>query len=156
MRIKGLIDEDFVNYRKPSMFVAFPTCTFKCERECGIACCQNSPLAKAEDIEVRADDVVLRYMDNPITKALVLGGLEPFDSYGDMLALIEAFRRGCQDDVVIYTGYREDELSGMLDPLRGLGGVIVKFGRYRPGESPHRDEVLGVDLASSNQYAKRI
>ena len=35
MRIKFLVDEDFVNYKKPSMFIGFPSCTWKCEKECG-------------------------------------------------------------------------------------------------------------------------
>ena len=36
MKLKGLIDEDFVNYKDPSLFLIFPFCTFKCEKECGI------------------------------------------------------------------------------------------------------------------------
>ena len=34
--------EDFTNYKKPSMYIAFPSCTFKCEGECGQKICQNS------------------------------------------------------------------------------------------------------------------
>jgi hypothetical protein len=34
--------------------------------------------------------------------------------------------------------------------------IVIKFGRYRPGQQKHFDEVLGVELASDNQYAKRI
>ena len=45
MKIKGIIAEDFVNYKKPSMFIGFPTCTWKCEKECGIEMCQNKGLA---------------------------------------------------------------------------------------------------------------
>ena len=30
MKIKGLISEDFVNYKKPAMTIMFPYCTFKC------------------------------------------------------------------------------------------------------------------------------
>ena len=33
-------------------------------------------------------------------------------------------------------------------------GVIVKFGRFRPNQEKHYDEVLGVYLISDNQYAK--
>ena len=33
-------------------------------------------------------------------------------------------------------------------------GVIVKYGRFRPNQEPHYDEVLGIKLASINQYAK--
>ena len=48
MIIKELRDEDFTNYKLPSMVVGFPSCTFKCEKECP-GCkgmCQNSSLAK--------------------------------------------------------------------------------------------------------------
>ena len=48
MKIKGLISEDFVNYKKPSMTIMFPYCIgFKC----GAEYCQNSPLAKSKNIE---------------------------------------------------------------------------------------------------------
>ena len=32
-RIKDVIDEDFANYKKPSMFIATSQCSFKCEKE---------------------------------------------------------------------------------------------------------------------------
>jgi hypothetical protein len=34
--------------------------------------------------------------------------------------------------------------------------IIIKYGRYIPNQTPHYDEVLGVYLASDNQYAVRI
>lgn len=34
--------------------------------------------------------------------------------------------------------------------------IVVKFGRYIPGQEKHYDEVLGVYLASDNQYAEKI
>ena len=34
MRIKNLIDEDFVNYKKPSLFIGCGECDFKCEKSC--------------------------------------------------------------------------------------------------------------------------
>ena len=39
MLIKGIIDEDFLNYKKPSMVIAFPHCSFKCEKELGKKVC---------------------------------------------------------------------------------------------------------------------
>lgn len=39
MLIKNLIEEDFVNYKKPSMVVLFPNCSFKCDKECGRPVC---------------------------------------------------------------------------------------------------------------------
>jgi len=47
MKIVNLIDEDFCQYKKPSMFIGFPTCSFKCDKECGRPICQNSALAAA-------------------------------------------------------------------------------------------------------------
>ena len=101
MKIKGLISEDFVNYKKPAMTIMFPRCTFKC----GEGHCQNSPLVKAENIELDVSDIVARYLNNPITESVVMQGLEPFDSWNDLFDLIKQFREKTDDDIVIYTGY---------------------------------------------------
>ena len=50
IKIRGLVDEDFVNYKKPAMFIAFPYCTFKCDKECGYSVCQNSSLVENTNI----------------------------------------------------------------------------------------------------------
>lgn len=156
MLIKNIIDEDFVNYNKPSMFIIFPTCTWKCEKECGITCCQNSKLSQLPNIEVSAHNIAKRYKKNPITKAIVCGGLEPFDSWEDLQNLIIELRALTQDDIVIYTGYRYSEICQQVDKLRGFSNIIIKFERFIPGQKPHYDEILGVNLASDNQYAERI
>lgn len=163
MKVKFLVEEDFVNYKKPSMFIGFPTCTWKCEKECGKKMCQNSKLAHSPDIEIDYENIVKRYMDNPISQAVVFGGLEPFDSAHDVLTLVECFREVTQDDIVIYTGYTEEELDStyldgylVLEDLSYYPNIVVKFGRFIPDEPPHFDEVLGINLASNNQYAKRI
>ena len=54
---------------------------------------------------------------------------------------------------VIYTGYEIDEtpMKEIIPTLKQLGNVIVKVGRYIPNDTPHFDEVLGVNLASNNQ-----
>jgi organic radical activating enzyme len=156
MWIKQLIDEDFVNYKKPSMFIAFPSCTFKCEKECGEHCCQNSALAQANDVHVSINSLIERYKNNPITKAVVCGGLEPFDSWRDLQYFIMSFRYRCLDDIVIYTGYKEEEILDKIEWLDSYGPIIVKFGRFVPNQQPHYDEVLGVKLASDNQYAKVV
>ena len=41
MKIKNIIEEDFVNYKVPSMFISTSQCDFKCDRECGKNVCQN-------------------------------------------------------------------------------------------------------------------
>lgn len=152
MKIKGIIEEDFVNYKKPSMYVAFPKCSFKCGR----ADCQNSALAKEKDIEVSASYIIQAYLDNPIPSAIVCCGLEPFDSWEDLKDLIIKMRQHNDDDIVIYTGYTEEELRDKVKWLSKYKNIIVKFGRFVPNQEKHFDGVLGVWLSSSNQYAKRI
>ena len=148
--------EDFTNYKKPSMYIAFPSCTFKCERECGQKICQNSSLVQSKTLEVGVKSIVNKYINNTITSAIVIGGLEPFDSKEDLFILISYFRVSTQDDIVIYTGYKEEEIKNQLQYLRAYRNIIVKFGRFIPNQQPHYDDVLGVMLASDNQYAERI
>lgn len=159
MILVGIIDEDFVNYKKPSMTIEFPYCDLKCDRDCGMPVCQNSNLLKQPMYYISADRLYERYHDNPITNAIVCQGLEPFDSWHNLEELIHCFRveHNCLDDFVIYTGYNEDEINRKIKYLKCVyPNIIVKFGRFVPNDEPHYDEVLGVKLASSNQYAEKI
>lgn len=157
MKIKGLIEEDFVNYKKPSMFIIFPSCTFKCDKEAGCSICQNSGLANEPDIDISFIEIVSRYVKNPITKAIVFGGLEPFDSE-ELFMFIEYIRNYTDDDIIIYTGYTEEEIFYEVNWLQesGIKNIIIKYGRFIPNQEKHYDEILGVELASPNQYARRI
>lgn len=156
MIIKGLNECDFVNYKKASMFISFPFCTFKCEKECGEHCCQNSALTQASNIDVNVESLVERYLSNQITSAVVFGGLEPLDSWDDVKIFIETLRKYTDDDCVIYTGYNKNECEDKIKWLKQFPNIIIKFGRYRPNDTPHYDPILEVQLASSNQSAERI
>ena len=161
MTIKGIIDEDFVNYKKPAMVIEFPYCDFKCDKECGEPICQNSSLVNEPNINISYEDIIKRYLANPITEAIVCQGLEPFDSMFDVISLILVLRGQyhCDDDFVIYTGYTKEELIRNRETPQSLAqfeNIIIKYGRYIPGQAPHYDEVLGVKLASDNQYAERL
>ncbi len=156
MIIKQLLDEDFVNYKKPSMFIGFPSCSWKCDRECGMQVCQNSALASAPIKNIDFKTIVNRYINNPITSSIVCGGLEPFDTWDDLYGLVTYLRVSTQDDIVIYTGYYKEEIEVYIDELKVFLNIIIKFGRYIPGCKKHYDEVLGIYLASDNQYAERI
>ena len=166
MLIKGIIDEDFINYKKPSMYIATSKCSFKCDKECGRAVCQNSCLAQAQSLDITVPEIVDRYMSNPITKAIVLSGMEPFDTPEIIYELVRTLRDGnVMDDIVIYTGYTEYELtlddSGRQENatynwLKHYPNIYIKFGRFVPDQEPHYDEVLGVMLASDNQYGKKV
>lgn len=160
MRVTNIVYEDFVNYKKPSMFLGSISCDFKCCVEGGfdISICQNSSLAQAKITDISNYEIYNKYMHNPITQAVVIGGLEPMLQWQEVLDLIYFFRaNGCDDDFVIYTGYTEDELEQtILWNFKKFKNIIFKFGRFRMNEPHHYDEVLGVELASPNQYAKRI
>ena len=155
MKVKGLIDEDWVNYKEASMFITFPNCSFKCDKECGRAVCQNSTLAQEKDIEISIQSLIERYGQNPITKAVVCGGLEPFDSWTELQCFIINFRYWFPDDIVIYTGYKEEEVKDKIEWLKLYEPIVVKFGRFIPDDVSHLDHILGVKLSSSNQYAVR-
>ena len=135
IRIKGLEDEDFVNYRKPSMFIALGYCDWKCCKEANIpiTVCQNSELAKAKDIEVPIRELFDRYINNPITSSVVIGGLEPMTVTSYVLDLLDYFRtHGCDDDFVIYTGYYEDEIQEKVHLVTTFKNIIIKYGRFIP------------------------
>lgn len=156
MLIKNIDECDFVNYKKISMFIIFPFCTFKCDKEFGITLCQNWSLVKEPNLNISNEEIINRYMNNPITKSIVMGGLEPFESWEEMYSFIRDFRKVCDDDIVIYTGFNEDEILDKIYKLIEFKNIIIKFGRYKPNQEKHYDDVLGIKLASDNQYAKKI
>ena len=157
MRIKGVIDEDFSNYKEPSMFIITSECSFKCDIECGESCCQNGSLTGTPTIDVDTDELIKKYTGNPITRAVVFGGLEPLDQLAEVWYFIYKLRYdyGCKDTVVIYTGYTEDEVGQMvIDIFSDFGNIVIKYGRFVPHKERRFDDVLGIYLASPNQYAK--
>jgi hypothetical protein len=154
MLLKTFHDEDFNNYRLPSMILGFPYCTFKCD-EC---LCQNSTLAKYENVDYGVDELIKRYLNNHLTRAIVFGGLEPLDSFKDVKEFIHKLRwkYRCNDPVIIYTGYEKEEISEEIRLLSYYPNVILKVGRYEPNQKRHYDDILGVYLASDNQYAFKV
>lgn len=148
--IKDIKEEDFIQYRSPSMTIFFPYCSFKCGKDL----CHNYALRNTPNMKLSEVAIAYRYKLNKLTKAIVFSGLEPFDSLDDMVKLIEALRQYTTDPIVIYTGYTEDEIIGKLQLIIPYGNLIVKYGRYRPDLPSVWNEILGVKLASSNQYAK--
>lgn len=160
MIIKALVDEDFVNYKVPTMYIGTAQCDGKCCREAGIplSVCQNDEWRKRATIDMADRKIINRYLQNPITKAICFAGLEPFEQFDELLRLIRTLRLEyqCDDPVVIYTGFNRDEIEAEITKLAELKNIIVKFGRYVPNQEPRYDEVLGVTLASPNQYAEVI
>ena len=132
-RIKDVIDEDFINYKKPSMFIATSKCSFKCEIEDSRDKCQNMPITKQPTINENINKLIKRYLSNDITQAIVIGGLEPFDQFKELYNFIKMFREVSIDDIVIYTGYTEKEINEQVNLLLDLnknGNLIIKYGRF--------------------------
>lgn len=158
IKVKGVIWEDTVNYKKISTTLMMPKCDFKCDKENGVQLCQNWRLAAAPEQTVHINSFIRAYKDNPITEAIVLQGLEPFDSLIDLYTVAAALEDfNITDDLVIYTGYNRTEIKSKLKPLYKVPGhLIIKWGRYIPNQEPHYDPVLGVYLASDNQYGEQL
>lgn len=161
--IKDIVDEIYQDYKYASMLIAMPTCTWKCLREKNLPLdiCQNSKICKLNDIEVSNFEIIERFKNNINTKAIIFAGLEPMDSFDDVLSFVDEIRS--RDDInsndshiVIYTGYNEDEVEEKIFQLEKYRNIFVKFGRYVPDSKPKFDKVLGVELASENQYAIKL
>lgn len=156
MKVKNIIDEDFTNYKKPSMFIGTSSCDFKCDKECGKPVCQNSELAKAPTIEIDDEEIIQRYLNNPITEAIVFGGLESFDTFEELYNFIKIFREKNNDDIVIYTGYYPDEIEDKIKELYSFKNIYIKFGRFIPNSQKIYDNILGIELSSNNQFTLPI
>ena len=110
MHIKMIVDEDIINYKKPSMMIGTVVCTWKC---CDDACiphstCQNYGWNIAPIYNIPNEDIIERYMNNVYTDAIIFAGLEPFDQFDELITFIDKFREVSNDDVVIYTVYNQN------------------------------------------------
>ena len=152
------MDEDFNNYKKPSMFVGTSTCNWKCclDGNFPITVCQNQSFNKEPNIQYSVEQLTKRYLTNPITQAIIFGGLEPMLQFEDVLNFIKYFREFCNDDIVIYSGYYKNEIENEVNQLKQYPNIIIKYGRYIPNHKSHYDSILGVNLASDNQYSEKI
>ena len=158
MRLKNIVDEDFINYKNCSMFIGTISCGGKCCIEAGIplSVCQNDEWRNAKVLDIPDETIIKRYLDNRYSDCIVFGGLEPFEQYEELLMFIKEFRKVSNDQIIIYTGYEKVELSNQIEELSTYPNIIIKFGRYIPNRDTRFDDVLGVTLASDNQYAERI
>lgn len=57
MKLKGIIDCDFTNYKEPVITLEFPTCDFKCDKLNGCQVCQNSKLAAEPNIDISFEKI---------------------------------------------------------------------------------------------------
>ena len=160
MIIRTIVDEDFVQYKEPCMYIATAFCNGKCCKEAGIplSVCLNDAWRGTATIAMVDEGIIERYLSNSITTAICFAGLEPFEQFDQVYNFIEKLRKdyNCDDTVLIYTGYNKEEIAERIEKLKDFDNIIIKFGRFVPDNPGRFDDVLGVRLASDNQYAERI
>ena len=160
MRLKTIVEESFDYYRYPVFLMAAAECDFKCCKEAHISekVCQNYPWSFKPVKLCDDEDIIRKYLSNPISKAVCFAGLEPLLQAQELYSFMRLFRKYSEDPIIIYTGYNRNEIEYAISCFEATAekNVIVKFGRYVPGQKPHYDPVLGVNLASDNQYGEVI
>lgn len=158
MKLKFIKRDDFVNYKKCSMFLGTTSCDWKCCKENNLPCstCQNYPWSNNPIKEFDNKDIISMYLKDGLEESIVFGGLEPMLQFQELVSFIDKFRKVSEDDIVIYTGYYKTELEKEIKILKKYKNIIIKFGRYVPNRKSKYDKVLGITLASDNQYAERI
>lgn len=157
--VKEVVDENFQDYKKASMLIASVKCDFKCFNKPGSGpnLCHNMDIIKRPNKSIYIPDLFLRYRSNPITSAVIIGGLEPILQFVEILNLVKYFRQnGCPDDFVLYTGYDKSEILDKVNCLKQFKNIILKYGRFIPNKPRKFDDVLGVYLNSPNQYAEKV
>lgn len=158
MRLKFIKRDDFVNYKKCSMFLGTTSCDWKCCKENIIPCsvCQNYPWSNNPIKEFDNKDIINAYLKDGLEESIVFGGLEPMLQFQELVSFIDEFRKVSKDDIVIYTGYYKSEIEKEIEILKKYKNIIIKFGRYIPNRNSRYDEILGITLISDNQYAEKI
>lgn len=159
MLVKEIIAENFQDYKKISMFICANSCDGKCWREQGLspAICQNDKILCQKTISIPNEEIVEMFMSNHVSEAIIFGGLEPLLQIEDVVDIIRILRdAGDRSDVVVYTGYKLEEspTQNFIQRIResNLPHVLLKVGRYIPNDIGKFDEILGVRLASQNQF----
>ena len=113
-------------------------------------------LSQEKTLDISMEYIVKIFNDNPLTHAICFQGLEPLDSWDELKDFITLFRSQSTAPIVIYTGYNKEEIEDKIEWLKEQKPMIIKYGRFVLNQQPHYDAVLGVNLASDNQYAEEL
>lgn len=153
--------DNITDYKETSVLLIFPYCSGKCGNACHNKYLQN--LSENEYLHTTSKAIKQLYEGLSTHKAIVMAGLEPFDSFDDVLDIVKTIcssHKAC--DIVIYSGYKKDEYDETFkDKLLACyfdyniynnKKLIVKLGRY---DEKHKNSwhsvILGVSLATDNQ-----
>ncbi len=146
MLIQNIIHNESMSYKWPIMRIELPDS-------------ESVNLHIDEISAVVADgDIIKSYLFNEFTEAIYIVG-DLITQFPEIFNFIAKLRNDfyCDDDVIVFTEYRETELNSVLDALRMFRNIIVVFEdrsaiKY---SLAHYDDILGVYIPD-NQYARRI
>lgn len=148
--------DNTTDYKYTSLLFVFPYCSNKCKN------CQNYEIQNMTPISYLYSSIINFYNQLTTHKSIVCAGLEPFDSFEELQLLFDVFMKNHKPvDFVIYTGYEYEEIKDKVKILLTVfnnnqnfkSKLIIKFGRYDENKfKTWHSELLGVDLATNNQY----
>jgi len=155
MKLKNIIREDYLNYKKCSLYLAFSQCKLYCED------CFNFGLRDQENIIISAKTIIDWHSSNLFEEAIICSGLNPFDSFEDLEELVrECYKENYSCDLIIFTGYEKKDIEDKIYTLTKIKHsdqkIIIKYGRYDKYQVESiYDDNLGIYLPL-NQYSEVI
>ena len=145
---KGIIHERAEDAPFMGALIIATSCSNGCKD------CFNQYLKTVKTYTNTAEGIIAEVKQNAFNDGIILGGLEWSEQPEEAIELIRcATANGLA--VMLYTGLTEEELYRRL-PREDLVGCLVKFGAYDNTCLSDSYSSLGVKLASTNQYVKRI
>jgi len=163
IRLLDLPRTSLTNYKKINYYIPIGiSCTWKC-KDCQnihykkfFEKCDQNHKSWMKNVKINTKTIITNYMKNSLVDSIVLSGLEPFDNFDDLKILINDFRTFFDDDIIIFSGYEDIEIDHKIEELEKYYNIYVKFGRYIPNRKKFFDKLLNVELASDNQYSKKL
>lgn len=154
----GIQTADCINNKEITFNIASGvSCSFKCCPE-HPEICQNNPLCSQPIVPANIKALVNKYREQELATCITFQGLEPLDTLSELMWFIWYLRHYTDDPVFIWTGYTEEEIQSLIELIHRMNfcNIYIKVGRFVPNQPSHIDPILGVALASPNQYCKKI
>ncbi|MBT3535858.1 MAG: radical SAM protein [Rhodospirillaceae bacterium] len=143
IRIHDILTKSAANGPGNRYVVWFQGCSLAC-RDCFNPATHDFNDGRILSVEEIMEDI--RRQDNHISGLTISGG-EPLQQPAALLALVNAVRRDTGLSIIVFSGYRKDEIERDPVGVRVLDTIdVLVAGRYVP--SRHRGSGL---LGSSNQ-----
>lgn len=109
LRIAGIAEDSIVDGQGIRLTVFVQGCHHHCP-----GCHNQHTWDEAGGAEVDVDDIVKRYIRNPLLDGITLSGGEPFNQPEPCLELLSKVYHRC-NNIWCYTGYTWEELSSRTD-----------------------------------------